>query len=98
MKLSTFQQMLLAALVPDRWYDVYQNQGTGGAALPEWFHRHQTQPMQTLRPMIETGALQARRAPEFGALPQVRRLPTEQETLIEEGTCIQLSKSALSTY
>jgi hypothetical protein len=74
-KLSPFQQVLLADLVPGRWYDAYQNQGTGGAALPEWFHRQQTQPMQTLRPMNQAGALEMRRVGEC-LLPQVRRPTT----------------------
>ncbi len=77
-RLSFFQLSLLREMEPDIWYDCYYNQGTGGAVLPEWFYRNQTQAMATLRPMIYAKALEVRRVglnPDDTGMkfPQVRK-------------------------
>jgi hypothetical protein len=59
-RLSLFQRELLAEMIPGLWYDCYENQGSGGATLPEWFRRDQKQPLATLRPMLELRALKSR--------------------------------------
>lgn len=68
MKLTLFQRDLRAEMRVGVWYDCYVNQGSGGACLPEWFHRDQTQPFATLRPMLEAGVITGRLKEGF---PQV---------------------------
>ncbi len=74
--LTPFQRQLWDALGFRRWYDVPGDQDTGGFKLPEWFHDAQGQPMVTIRPMIDIGALAHRGKPwEPGGieLPQIRK-------------------------
>lgn len=68
--MSGFQRMLLEELRPGVWYDVQPDQGTGGEPLPEWFHRQQTQPLATVRALVQARLLDYRRC-EFGLI-QVR--------------------------
>jgi len=70
-QLTIFQRGLLEQMTPGVWYDFYENQGTGGEALPEWFHRQTTQPLQTLVSMARKGYLQLRNV-ELN-LPQAMR-------------------------
>lgn len=72
---SIFQKELVSDMKPGVWYDVYQNQGTGGEVLPDWFYRQQTQAMSTLRPMLEAKLIEGR---NIGGLPQVRKAKGEQ--------------------
>lgn len=60
-KLSFFQRTLYDTIKSGLWYDVYQDQGSGGEALPPWFHREQKQPMRTLLPLLQAGAIKIRR-------------------------------------
>ena len=59
------------------WYDVLENQGTRGNVLPSWFYAQQSEPMNTIKPIVLAGNLRQRtRVRELGGvkLPQVIRV------------------------
>lgn len=69
--MTVFQRALYNEMKPGVWYDCYEGQGSGGAELPGWFHRNQTNALATLGPMVRAGALERR---QRAGWPQVRRI------------------------
>lgn len=65
MTLSNFQRVLLDDLEPDKWYCQYDVEQF--SRFPEWFHRNQSQPAATLRPLVEHGYLEIKRV-RFGQM------------------------------
>lgn len=72
--MTGFQRLIYDAMEPGVWYDVFQDQGTGGAVLPDLFYRNQTNPQATLvSAMVHDGHLNLRNVGTL-RLPQVMRL------------------------
>lgn len=74
--LTEFQRRLFGAMDWKHWYNVFPGQNQSKFDLPDWFHRKQGEPMDTIRPMIEAGVLRRKMMPiepDGVELPLVRK-------------------------
>lgn len=74
--LTDFQRRLFEAMKYRRWHNVFPGQNQSKFDLPDWFHRKQGEPMDTIGPMLDAGVLRKKMMPtEPGGveLPLVRK-------------------------